>query len=255
LSALGRRREERDRSEEPSPAPRAKQPCRSPTGTRSADAVDAGALAGSSPTEAGSGQEQRPQGAVDPNDEVLLERVRRRDAAALGALYDRHHQVALAVALRLLRDPQLAEDAVQDAYLALWRGAATYRGERGTVRSWLLSIVHHRCVDHLRQLGRQRGGAPVALEATMVDTTAPDVPEQALGNIRQDRVRQALLALPDEQRQAVQLAYFGGLSCQQIAERTQVPLGTVKGRMRLALQKLRRLLRTEGLGELGEGST
>ncbi len=176
-------------------------------------------------------------------DETLLAAVRDRDAAALEALYDKHHAVALSVALRLVRNQQVAEDVVQDAFLAVWRQAGTFAGQRGSVRNWLLSIVHHRAIDWLRR--REVAQPPVALETleaatgALPDTHGGEVWEDAARSIERQQVHAALTALPVEQRQTVELAYFGGLTCQEIGERLGVPLGTVKGRMRLALRKLR----------------
>ncbi len=178
-------------------------------------------------------------------DAELLERVRQRDTGALAILYDRHHRLALGLARRLLRNQQLAEDVVQDAFLALWRHGGRYDLQRGSVRNWLLSIVHHRAVDYLR---RQKGVQPEANpEDHLVGAAEPELWEQAAARIERDRVRAALRRLPAEQRQTIELAYFAGLTCQQIADQTGAPLGTVKGRMRLALQKLRALLEPESL--------
>lgn len=174
-------------------------------------------------------------------DEALLEGLRQGEAAAVEALYDRYHSVALGLALRVVRNYELAEDVVQEAFLAVWRQAASYRAERGTVRTWLLSIVHHRAVDRLRR----RDVPAAALEEPLPDTGQPELWEQAASAIQSEHVRAALRALPAEQRSTVVLAYFDGLSCQQIADRLRLPLGTVKGRMRLALQKLRVLLQSE----------
>ena len=191
-------------------------------------------------------------------DDGLLDRVRERDAAALEALYDRHHRVALSVALRLVRNQQVAEDVVQDAFLAVWRQAGTFAGQRGSVRNWLLSIVHHRAVDWLRR--REVAQPPVALDVVqetmgdLADTRGGEVWEDAARSIERQQVRTALGGLPPEQRQTVELAYFGGLTCQQIGERLGVPLGTVKGRMRLALQKLRVLLGPDILFDVSDGA-
>ena len=176
-------------------------------------------------------------------DQQLLAGLRDRDPAAVEALYDRHHQVAFGLALRLVRNQQIAEEVLQEAFLAAWRQAATYRAERGTLRNWLLSIVHHRAIDVLRRHDVAR--PPAALDDSMVDAESADVTEEAEGHMRQERVRRAIRALPADQRDAIHLAYFGGLTCQEISDRRQIPLGTVKGRMRLALQKLRVLLAPE----------
>lgn len=194
------------------------------------------------PVEAGSQQ----------SDAVLLEGVRARDTAALATLYDRHHRVALAVAFRLLRDQQLAEDVVQDAFLAVWRRGSTYQTGRGTVRNWLLSIVHHRAIDRLRR--RDLAQPPAPLEDPQMEAGGLEVWEEASQNMERERVHEALQSLPNEQRQTVELAYFAGLSCQAIAEKMSLPLGTVKGRMRLALQKLRRQLADVQVAEPARGS-
>ena len=174
------------------------------------------------------------------SDAELLRGVGQHDSHALEALYDRHHQVAFGLALRVLRSQHLAEDVVQEAFLAVWRQGATYHAGRGTVRNWLLSIVHHRAVDYLRR--RHVAQPPTALDETMPDTERPEVWEQAARNVEWDGVRAAIVALPPAQRRTIELAYFSGLTCQEVATRMHVPVGTVKGRTRLALQKLRLLL-------------
>ncbi len=182
------------------------------------------------------------------SDATLLRLIGMREGAALEALYDRHHRVAMGLAMRLLQNRQEAEDVVQEAFLTVWRRASTYHEERGSVRNWLLSIVHHGAVSQLRQhrpvQWPEAWGEP-PLEPP--DEAETDVLDQAMRRIEAQRVRAALLALPTEQRETLVLAYFGGLSCQQIAERTGVPLGTVKGRLRLALQKLRLTLQAGSL--------
>ncbi len=181
------------------------------------------------------------------SDVALLRLIGTRDGAALEALYDRHHRVAMGLAMRLLQNRQEAEDVVQEAFLAVWRRASTYREERGSVRNWLLTIVHHRAVSQLRQ--HRPLQRPVTVDELLgsPDETEADMLDQAVRHMEAQRVRAALLALPIEQREALLLAYVGGLSCQQIAERSRVPLGTVKGRLRLALHKLRLSLLAESL--------
>lgn len=182
------------------------------------------------------------------SDVALLRLIGARDGAALEALYDRHHRVAMGLAVRLLRNRQEAEDVVQEAFLTVWRQAATYRAERGSVRNWLLSIVHHGAVSQLRQ--HRQVQRPTTMDKPtpeLPDETEADVLGQAVRHMEAERVRAALLALPAEQREALRLAYFSGLTCQQIADHVRVPLGTVKGRLRLALQKLRRSLQAESL--------
>jgi RNA polymerase sigma-70 factor (ECF subfamily) len=165
----------------------------------------------------------------------------RGDLGALDRLYEQYGAMAYAIAYRITGDRAAAEDVVQDAFLGAWRNAARYVESRGSVRTWLLSIVHHRAIDAIRrrrptvELPDGEVGLPDAL--TLPDTWA-DV------ELRLDRaaVLQAMTTISDVQREAIELAYFGGLTQTEIAERTGVPLGTVKGRMRLGLQGLRAAL-------------
>ena len=173
----------------------------------------------------------------EPTDEELMALLERRDVRALEMIYDRHHRLALAVAYRVVGDMQSAEDIVQETFLAAWRQAATYRPERGRVRAWLLSIVRNRAIDRLRR-GRS-AGQTTELDPTLVDERAPDALQLAEQNVQRERIRQALAGLSSEQRETVELAYYGGLTHSEIAERVGLPLGTVKGRMRLAMEKLR----------------
>ena len=158
---------------------------------------------------------------------------------ALAELYDRFGGVAYGVAQRILRDPALAQDAVQDAFLAAWRTAAAFDPARGNASTWLLTLVHRRAVDLVRREERRR--------ADVLDETAPvasgDSTDEA-AEIRAQRrtVQAALKQLPQEQREALELAYYGGLSQSQLAERLGIPLGTVKSRMFTALAALRGLL-------------
>ena len=163
--------------------------------------------------------------------------LQRNVSEALGDLYDRHHRLVLTLAYRIVGDRAAAEEVVQEAFLSVWRQARTYRSERGGVRTWLLSIARHRAIDRIRRAPKM--GQVAALDDALVDSRLPEVWEQADENVRRDRVRQVLETLPPEQREVVELAYYGGLSQHQIAERTAVPLGTVKGRTRLAMEKLR----------------
>jgi RNA polymerase sigma factor (sigma-70 family) len=180
---------------------------------------------------------------VPRTDEELLAAVARGDEAAVAALYDRYGRVAYGLALRILRDPALAEDAVQDAFLSAWRTAAAFDPSLGKTSTWLLTLVHRRAVDLVRREDRRRGGplddAPVA--------AAGSTDEAAFVREERRRVQGALALLPDDQRQALQLAYYGGLSQAELAERLGVPLGTIKSRMFAGLAKLRDLL-----GEAGE---
>jgi RNA polymerase sigma-70 factor (ECF subfamily) len=158
---------------------------------------------------------------------------------ALAELYDRFGGVAYGVALRIVRDPALAQDAVQDAFLAAWRTAAAFDPARGNASTWLLTLVHRRAVDLVRREERRR--------ADVLDESAPvasgDSVDEAAEVRAERRVVQAALAqLPPDQREALELAYYGGLSQSQLAEQLGLPLGTVKSRMFTALATLRDLL-------------
>ena len=175
---------------------------------------------------------------AEPGDDALMEAIARRDPAALVALYDRHGRLAFALAYRVLGDGGTAEEAVQDAFLLVWRRAASFDATRGGgVRAWLLTIVRNRAIDARRRRSGQHREA-IGLESVEQTLAEPDVwGEVALG-LDRDRVRGAVDALPEEQRRTIDLAFFEGLTHREIAERTGTPLGTVKGRLRLGLQKL-----------------
>ena len=167
------------------------------------------------------------------------------DQSALAELYDRYGGLAYSVALRVLGDPGRAEDVVQDAFLKVWRGASGFDATRGTLRSWLVAAVRNRAVDLLR--GRSLHERRELALRPEVEAAQPGPEAQAAGAQERAAVRAALGELPEEQRQAVLLAYFGGFTQAEIAELTGVPLSTVKGRMRLALEKLATYLKERGL--------
>jgi RNA polymerase sigma-70 factor (ECF subfamily) len=173
-------------------------------------------------------------------DEDLLTLVERGDAEAFEVIYDRHSRVAFSLAFRLLGDRQSAEDLVQDAMLAVWRGAAGYSVTRGSVRNWMLSILHNRGVDRLRTLGAMSRRQD-ALE--QVELRRPDEPDAAalgIGRALAGSVREELATLPPEQFEVLKLAYYGGFTHHEISQMLDLPLGTVKSRMRLGLERLRR---------------
>ncbi|TMB61620.1 MAG: sigma-70 family RNA polymerase sigma factor [Chloroflexi bacterium] len=180
--------------------------------------------------------------ANQPTDDALIGALAGRDLTALAVLYDRYGRVAYALAYRILGEPEAAEDVVHDGFLSAWRGAGSYRSERGNVRGWLLSIVHHRAVDVLR---RKTTFRPAPLEVAEQRPADEDTAEEATRNVEHATVRAALEALPQAQRRTIELAYFGGYTHVELAEIMGVPLGTVKGRMRIGLQKLRRALDRE----------
>lgn len=175
-------------------------------------------------------------------DEELISAVCERDQQAFEALFDRHGKVAWSLAFRLLGDRGAAEDLVQDAFLTMWTTAARYNSSQGSVRTWLLSIVHHRAVERLRQMDAGRRRQDALEQELAVSSDAPDTAEVAAGNLEAGEVRTVLAAVPDDQRQVLQLAYYGGYSQTEIADMLSLPVGTVKSRMRLGLERVRREL-------------
>ncbi len=165
---------------------------------------------------------------------------------ALAKLYDRYGPLAYSVSVRILGDPGKAEDVVQDAFLKLWHSAARFDSHRGSLRTWVITAVRNRSIDYLRGRSaheRQEREIPVETEA---DGAGSDPWREVAAAIERDVIRDALDSLPPEQRQAVELAYFGGYSHREIAEMIRVPLSTIKGRMRLALEKLHSYLHGRG---------
>jgi RNA polymerase sigma-70 factor, ECF subfamily len=171
------------------------------------------------------------------SDEALVALVARSDDGALAELYDRHGRVAYGLAFRILRDRSLAEDAVQEGFLAVWRTAARFIPERAKASTWILTLVHRRAVDLVRREERRRAEPLETVAAEQAGGQAPD--EGAWAALERERVRQALAALPDQQREALELAYFGGYTQSEIAERLGEPLGTIKSRMFNGLSRLR----------------
>jgi RNA polymerase sigma factor (sigma-70 family) len=174
------------------------------------------------------------------SDEALVALVARGDEQALAELYDRVSRIAYGLALRVLRDERHAEDAVQEAFLQVWRSAATFRAERAKASTWILTLVHRRAVDLVRREERRQADP-------LTDETEPgQAPEQteeaAWLRFERERVQAALKQLPDVQREALELAYYGGFSQSELADRLGVPLGTVKSRMFAGLARLRELL-------------
>jgi RNA polymerase sigma factor (sigma-70 family) len=187
-----------------------------------------------------------PKPASDPSDAELLAGLAAGRLEALDALYERYKSMAYGIARRITADDVLAEDVVQDAFLGAWRSADRDVAGRGSVKTWLLSIVHHRAIDAVR---RRRPTTELPAEeegrTTPAALTLPDVWGEVSAGIDRDRVATAVAVLPDAQREALELAYWAGLSQTEIAERLGVPLGTVKSRVRLALVTLRRELTLE----------
>ena len=191
--------------------------------------------------------------AVESEDEALVRRMAAGDEAALGALYDRWHAVVHGLVSRLLRQPDDVDDVVEETFWQAWRQAARFDRTRGAVQTWLLTIARSRALDRVRALRRRREEPLVGDDGEVVVQQAAegDPGLDAEASERRRIVVAALAGLPAEQREALELGYFGGLSQTEIAERTGQPLGTVKTRMRLAMQKLRGQLQV--LGSEGGG--
>ncbi len=173
-------------------------------------------------------------------DRALMARVATRDADALGALYDRYGRMVFGVLRALLPSPEAAEEVIQDSFHSLWRSAGGYSEARGSVRTWLLAIARNAAIDWQRTKGR-RLGRERSLEVAedLRDPLADELLERVA---LRARVRDALAALPTEQREVIVLSFYGGMTQTEIASRTRSPLGTVKGRARLAMTRLRAAL-------------
>lgn len=179
---------------------------------------------------------------IDAEDERLLERLRRDDRDALAAMYDAYGRIAYGLAFRVLGDAGDAEDIVQESFLSLWRQADRLDVQRGSVRSLLLTIVHRRSIDVLRR----RSGRPerVLDDAQPIASSVPDPAEFASQAEERGRIQAALKELPTDQRSAIELTYFSGLTIAEMAEQEGIPLGTAKSRLRLALERLRKIVVT-----------
>lgn len=192
-------------------------------------------------------------------DEDLIARMAARDPTALAVLYDQYDRLVFSFVFHILNDAASAEEVTQDVFLRAWDAAGKFQVGRGRVSSWLLAIAHNRAIDELRSR-RARGAkvttsydlaTPGDLEQAFrsslsgVSQEATDPQEAALGGMRRARVMEALKLLPPEQSKVITLAYYGGFTHREIADRLQEPLGTVKTRLRLGLQKLRNLLAAE----------
>ena len=186
----------------------------------------------------------RDSGAVSPaalEDAALLARVSTGDEAALEVLYQRYGGACFSLARRIIDDPQLAEDVVQQVFLALWQGTG-YDPARGAVSTWLLSVTHHKAVDAVRREGNRR--KRLASEQALLEVAAagPGPDDETWLRLRADRTREALRLLPSEQREVLLLAYYGGYTQREIADLTGLPLGTVKSRTLAAMRRLREQL-------------
>ncbi|MBA2295907.1 MAG: sigma-70 family RNA polymerase sigma factor, partial [Actinobacteria bacterium] len=165
------------------------------------------------------------------SEEALVALVARGDEAALAELYDRVGGIAYGIAFRVLRDDRLAEDAVQEGFLAVWRSAANYRAERAQARTWIVTLVHRRAVDLVRREERRRADPLELVQRQEPADPAGSAEDEAWLGFERERVQQALRLLPDAQREAIELSYYGGYSQSELAERLGLPLGTIKSRM------------------------
>jgi RNA polymerase sigma-70 factor (ECF subfamily) len=178
---------------------------------------------------------------TDDADQAVLALVVAGQLDALQELYDRYRTMAYSIALRITSDASLAEDVVQDAFLGVWRNAGRYVTGRGSVKTWLLSIVHHRAVDAVRRR-RPTAELPEREDVPPPALQVPDLWNDVAAGLDREEIAAAMATLSDVQREAIELAYWGGLTQQEIAARTGAPLGTVKSRVRLGLLALRQAL-------------
>jgi RNA polymerase sigma-70 factor (ECF subfamily) len=202
--------------------------------------------------------QQTPQAGVDAtyaletiSDEALIQAIAGGTVWAMEMLYERYHRALYSVVYRMVGDQQVAEDLLQESFLAVWRRAVSYLPQNGGARSWLFSIVHHRTIDYLRSLQRRAVLHKVPLEDVEYDEqmATPDAWDEAWLAVQRSQIREALMSLPKEQRMVIELAYFQGWTQAEIAEGCQIPLGTVKGRIRSGLLHLKHILEKKGFNE------
>ncbi len=178
-------------------------------------------------------------------DEEIMHLVQEGDPRAFELFYDRHSGPAFSLAYRMVGNRTVAEDVSQEAFVSIWRSRLRYQSDRGSVRTWVLGIVHHRAIDALRRntVHDKRRASAEGIEERFEAREQTDV--EAARREEARSVRAAIEELPEEQVRVIELAYFGGFSHSQIADQLDMPIGTVKGRMRLGLDKLRRTLTRE----------
>ena len=188
----------------------------------------------------------------EPSDEALLNAIAGGAVWAMDSLYQRYNRILYSLAYRMVADHQVAEDLLQDAFLAVWRRATTYSPQSGAARSWLISIMHHRTIDYLRRVRRRSTIQEAPLEELELNESIahPDAWDSAWQSVKSSHVRAALMQIPTEQRMVIELAYFQGWTHSEIAAGTQIPLGTIKARMRLGLLHLKQVLIQMGIDEL-----
>ena len=191
-------------------------------------------------------------GNEEMSDALLISAIAGKAVWAMDVLYQRYHRMLYAFIYRIVADHQVTEDLMQEAFFSVWQRADSYSPLHGGVRSWLISIFHHRAIDYLRGLQRRSAIQQTPLE--QVDFTEQassiDVWDEAWQSMQRDLIREALMSLPREQRMVIELAYFQGWTQSEIAEGSRLPLGTVKARMRLGLLHLKRYLEKKDMHPL-----
>ena len=187
-------------------------------------------------------------------DEDLMSLIESGDTQAFEALYDRHSRAAYRMAYRIMGKPQATEDLVQEAFLKVWRAAGSYRVHRGSARTWVLSIVHNLGIDQLRSLASRRRVQDITQAKAPTSQPSEEAFAETWRNSQSEQVREALRVLPQEQLKVIELAYFSGYTQKEIAELLKVPLGTVKGRARMGLKKMREYLDSQGMALAGATS-
>jgi RNA polymerase sigma factor (sigma-70 family) len=193
-----------------------------------------------------------PPSGDEVSDEALISAIAGGAVWAMEPLYQRYSRILYSLAYRMVADHQIAEDLIQDSFLSVWKRATSYSPQSGAVRSWLISIVHHRTIDYLRGVRRRANLKETTWEEADLDEKAayPDVWDEAWRSVQSAHVRAALMNIPTEQRMVIELAYFQGWTHSEIAGGCQIPLGTVKARMRLGLMHLKRALEQMGVTEI-----
>ncbi len=196
--------------------------------------------------------EQNAPPAAELSDEALIHAIAAKEVWAMDQLYERYNRLLYSLAFRMVSDHQIAEDLLQESFLSVWRNAASYSRQMGEVRSWLVSIIHHRTIDYLRSMRRRAGLNNATLDDVERDESVatPDVWDEVWLSIQSAQVRNALTQLSKEQRKVIEMGYFQGWTHSEIAEGLQIPLGTVKARMRLGLMHLKRILQQMGVNGL-----
>ena len=195
------------------------------------------------------GQDPRPNLSPDePDDHQLLERIAAKDRDALNILYSRYMTPVYSLSLHMLKQPPLAEEVTQDVFRNIWLKAASFNASRGNPRSWIMSVTHHRVVDVIRARRRTYTMSDPEGYETLerLPSSEPSVESQVTQSLDRERIVRALATLPDNQREVIELAYFEGYSQSEMAELLSQPLGTIKTRVRLAMQKLRTTLQEDG---------